>query len=150
MAVLIGVWFGLVGGLAALAGLSSMHRARQLRRRGLTAWATAMPSRETVHEQPVTADGRLVTAAEQAGGSPSRTLLQYALADGRVMERSCPNPVRKRAWLRPGQQVLVWYDPADPLDVLVYGRDGRLSNWAFIAVGVLFILLGTTIALLGH
>jgi hypothetical protein len=69
-------------------------------------------------------------------------LLQYRLPDGAVMERPASR-------LAPGGTVLVWYDPADPGDILVLGRDGRL-NAAFLAVGILFILLGAAIGGLGH
>jgi len=34
MVIVIGVWFALAGGLAALAGLTAMRRARRLRRGG--------------------------------------------------------------------------------------------------------------------
>ena len=74
-------------------------------------------------------------------------MIQYALADGQVIERISPQPARKAAALRPGQQVLVWYDPADPQDVLVYGREGRIANRLFLAAGLLFILIGAGFAL---
>jgi hypothetical protein len=130
MSIVIGVWFALAGGLAALAGLAGMGRARRLRRGGLSAWATAV----------------LAPAAD--GPASRRTMLQYALADGRVMERLFPQPARRAAALQPGQKVLVWYDAADPQDVLVYGRDGRLADRAFVAAGMLLILAGAGIAAL--
>ena len=58
-----------------------------------------------------------------------------ALDDGRVIERVQPRTVRRSAASRPGERVLVWYDPADPADILVYGRDGRWSDRAFLTVG---------------
>jgi hypothetical protein len=130
MAIVIGVWFGLAGGVAVLAGLSAMGRARRLRRSGLSAWATAVP------------------APPSASQPARRTMLQYALADGQVMERLSPQPARRAASLQPGQRVLVWYDAADPDDVLVYGRDGRLADRAFVAAGLLVILAGAAIAAL--
>ena len=136
MPILIGVMLALPGGLAVLAGLSGMHRARRLRRGGSSAWAVALP-------EPVPARLR-------PDGSPDRMLLQYTLADGRVMEQIAPRPARKSASLRPGQKVLIWYDPEDPRDVLVYGREGRTADLAFVAVGMLFILLGLGVAALGH
>lgn len=48
---------------------------------------------------------------------------------------------------RPGDKVLIWYDPADPGDVLVYGRWGRAGNLAFLATGLLFILAGLALVL---
>jgi hypothetical protein len=77
-------------------------------------------------------------------------VIQYTLADGRVVERLSPGSARKAAMLRPGQKVLVWYDPEDPEDVLVYGREGRAADLAFVVAGVLFIMLGVGIVALGH
>jgi hypothetical protein len=136
MLIVIGVWFALAGGLAAIAGLTAMRRARRLRRGGSPVWAVALP-------QPV-------SAGEEAGGSPGRTLIQYTLADGRVVERVSPGSARKAAMLRPVQKVLVWYDPDDPQDVLVYGREGRAADLAFVIAGALFITLGVAIVTLGH
>jgi hypothetical protein len=130
MSIVIGVWFALAGGLAALAGLSGRRRARRLRRYGLSAWATAVPS------------------PASAGQPPRRTMIQYALPDGQVIERLSPPPARRAASLQPGQNVLLWYDPADPQDVLVYGREGRLADRAFVAAGMLLILAGAGIAAL--
>jgi Protein of unknown function (DUF3592) len=135
MAVVIGLWFALAGGVAALAGLSARQRARRLRRNGLSAWATAVPAQFPDDEQPAK--------------SASPTMIQYTLADGQVMERASPRPARKSASLRPGQKVLVWYQPRDPQDVLVYGQEGRLADWAFLLIGVLFIFIGIAIAAFG-
>jgi hypothetical protein len=136
MLIVIGVWFALAGGLAALVGLTAMRRARRLRRGGSPVWAVALP--------------RPVAAAEGVGGSPGRTVIQYTLADGRVVERLSPGSARKAAMLRPGQKLLVWYDPEDPQDVLVYGREGRAADLAFVIAGALFIMLGVGIVTLGH
>ena len=43
--------------------------------------------------------------------------------------------------------MLVWYDPADPQDVLAYGREGRIANRLFLTAGLLFMLIGAWIAL---
>jgi hypothetical protein len=66
------------------------------------------------------------------------------------MERISPVSARNAAMLRPGQKVLVWYDPDDPQDVLVYGREGRVADPAFVIAGALFIVLGAGIAALSH
>jgi hypothetical protein len=42
--------------------------------------------------------------------------------------------------------VLVWYDPADPGDVIVYGSDGRWSDRLFIAAGSVAVVAGTILA----
>jgi hypothetical protein len=75
-------------------------------------------------------------------------LLQYTLADGRVMERAAP-AARKSAALEPGQRVLIWYDPEDPDDVLVYGHWGRASDRALLAAGAICVLAGLGLAVAG-
>jgi hypothetical protein len=45
--------------------------------------------------------------------------------------------------------VLVWYDPADPGDVLVWGREGRRSDRVFLAAGLLVVAVGLAIAVGG-
>jgi hypothetical protein len=123
---LFGIWLAVGGAVATLAGLSGMRRFRRLRRGGQTAWAATIP------------------AAVPTG----RPLLQYTLADGRVMQRIAPAALRRRPGEH-GKKVLIWYDPDDPDDVLIYGRWGRASDRAFLAAGVMFILLGAGIALSG-
>ena len=76
--------------------------------------------------------------------------LQYTLADGRVIERIGPAPRRRPGIPRPGDKVLIWYDPADPDDVLVYGHWGRTSDRVFLTIGLLLIAAGTAIAAAGH
>ncbi len=133
MTIVAGAWFALVGAIAAVAGLAGMRQSRRLRRDGVSVWAVAVPPS--------------IPADEQPDWPPHRTMIQYALADGQVMERISPRPARKAAVLRPGQRVLVWYDPADPQDVLVYGREGRIANRLFLAAGLLLLLIGAAIAL---
>ena len=43
----------------------------------------------------------------------------------------------------------VWYDRADPTDVLINGWDGRYADRAVLAVGVFFVVVGLGIAF-GH
>ena len=47
----------------------------------------------------------------------------------------------------PGERVLVWYDPADPLDVLVQGYEGRVSDMAFVIAGALLVAAGAVIGI---
>lgn len=42
--------------------------------------------------------------------------------------------------------MLVWYDPEDPQDILVYGREGRFIDRAFLTAGLIFVLIGAGIA----
>jgi hypothetical protein len=135
MAILTGLLLALPGALAVLAGLTGMHRVRRLRRTGVTTWAVAVPMRQPGGQEPA--------------GPSGRQLLQYTLADGRILEHLAPAPTRRSASLQPGQKVLIWYDPGDPADILVYGRWGRSADRAFVAVGALFIVVGaglTTLA----
>jgi hypothetical protein len=128
MLIVIGIVLAAAGSLAVLAGLSGMHRVRRLRRAGVATWAlTVAPP-----------------ASEDVPG-PRQVLLQYTLADGRVFERIALAAKRKAA-LHPGQKVLVWYDPKDPDDVLVYGRWGRSADRAFVAAGAALVLLGAWLA----
>ncbi len=129
MIVLFGVWLALAGAVALLAGLAGRRRVRRLRRHGLTAWGVIVPA--PGEEEP-----------------PRRTLVQYRLADGQVLERIVPAAGIRTARLPPGQKVLVWYDAEDPGDILVYGRWGRAADWAFVAAGAVFVLGGLILA--GH
>jgi hypothetical protein len=71
--------------------------------------------------------------------------LQYTLTDGRVLERSART--RRGTSLAPGQKVLIWYDPNDPAEVVVYGREGRASDLAFVVIGLIFVAAGAAIAI---
>lgn len=138
MPVMVGIWFAFAGGVAVLAGLTAMRRADRLRLRGITAWATVVRGPDA--------------AADPAGAGDRdySTLIRYTLADGRIMERRFSAPLRRARALIPGERVQVWYDPADPAEVLVRGRDGRYVDWAFAITGILLIFAGTGIARFGH
>jgi hypothetical protein len=129
--IVFGVWLVLAGALALLAGLSGRARARRLRRHGLTAWGITVTAPEAEEPQPAGAH---------------RTLVQYRLADGQVLERIVPAAGFRAARLPAGQKVLVWYAPEDPGDVLVYGQWGRIADWAFMATGALLVLTGLILA----
>ncbi|HUJ05624.1 MAG TPA: DUF3592 domain-containing protein [Streptosporangiaceae bacterium] len=135
MQVVTGIWLALVGVLAAMAGLADIRRVRQLRKRGTKTWGMVVSAP--------------ASAGDRDGDLPRRNLVQYSLPDGRVIERLCPEP-RKAKALRSGQQVLVWYDPSDPGDVLVFGRQARLSNRAFVATGAVLVTFGAVLAAVGH
>lgn len=136
MVIVFGIWAAVAGAVAALAGLSGLRRVRRLRRDGVTAWALTVP-------EPVPAGG-------EAADPDDRPRLQFTLPDGRVVERIGPAPRRRSGTPRPGDKVLIWYDPADPDDVLVYGHWGRTSDRAFLIIGLLLIAVGTAIAVAAH
>jgi hypothetical protein len=127
MTTVLGIWIALAGAVGLLAGVTGSQRVRRLRRAGVRSWAVAVP-------QPVSGED---------DGWP--VALQYRLADGRVLEKPVPGPPGA---LTPGRSVLVWYDPVDPTDVLVYGREGRKLNVGFAAVGVVFVALGVALIVL--
>jgi Protein of unknown function (DUF3592)/Mu transposase, C-terminal len=127
----------LAGALALLVGASARRRVRRLKREGIKVWA------EAIHRPPP--DGEQSDARQYDSGQ--QVTLQYTLEDGRVLERSART--RRGAPLAPGQKVLIWYDPHDPAEVLVYGRDGRDSDLAFIVIGLIFVLAGAVIAIGG-
>ena len=129
--VVYGVWFLLAGGIALLAGLAGARRRRRLRAGGKTAWAMVLPTPSETGE---------------AGERFSGVSVQFALDDGRVIERVQARPVRRSGSWGPGERVLVWYDPADPSDVLIYGSDGVWSDRAFLAVGAVLVAVGAVFA----
>ena len=133
MLTVIGILVAVPGGLAVLAGATAMHRVRRLRRAGVATWALTLA--------PAT------PGDWQSAGTPHELLIQYTLTDGRVFERTTLAAAGRKAPLTPGQKVLVWYDPQDPGDILVYGRWGRFADRAFVAVGTLFVLIGGWLAL---
>jgi hypothetical protein len=135
--MVIGVVLALAGGLAVLAGWAERRRFRQLRQHGIRTWAMAVP-------RPAAED-----EAQRSPQAP-RTQIQFSLTDGQVFEQGYPGSLRKARRVKPGQQILVWYDPQDPQDVLVYGRSTRLADAAFIAAGMFFILVGLLIAAFGR
>jgi hypothetical protein len=132
MSILIGLWFAFAGGVATLAALAARSRVRRLRRSGRSVWGMVVP-------WPA-------APGEATAGTRRRSLIQYPLEDGRVIERICPRPVRRASAPVAGQRLLVWYDPADPTDVLVNGWDGRFSDLAFLAVGMFFLVFGMGLA----
>jgi hypothetical protein len=132
MLTMIGILLAIPGALAVLAGGRAMHRVRRLRRAGVATWALTLA--------PAT------SGDWQTAGTPRELLIQYTLADGRVFERTTLASAGRKAPLTPGQKVLVWYDPDDPDDVLIYGRRGRFADRAFLATGTLFVLIGGWLA----
>jgi len=133
MAIEIAIWLVAVGAVAAVVGLASLRQAQRLRDLGHSAWGLVV-----------------APPADRASEPPPVALIQYALPDGRVLEHNCRQPARRSAALRIGEKVLLWYDPADPPEVLVHRRDGHRSDWAFFAIGITFILLGAAYPTLTH
>ena len=124
MATVLVIWFALAGVIAAIVGLAGMRRVRRLRRDGVQAWAVVVPS-------------------HPAGGE-REIALQYTLPDARVLEKHSAGRIGA---LLPGERVLIWYDPADPQDVLVRGREGRAVDLVFVIAGAAFVAAGAVIGI---
>lgn len=159
MAVVLGSWVAVAGLVGVLAGLTGSRRVRRLRRDGVRSMAVAVPERVSGGGNRGGGNrgsgnggggngGGVSGDSDGVGGydAERRVSLQYALADGRVLEKLVPGPTSA---LSPGRSVLVWYDPGDPADVLVHGREGRTVNMGFVAVGILFVAIGVVLAVLG-
>nr|WSW65845.1 DUF3592 domain-containing protein [Streptomyces sp. NBC_00995] len=117
------------GMLAIMAGAYGLARARRVRESG-------------VHVQA------LVKRSPGRGGvGPAmlRPSLQFVTEDGRVLEVASPVSSTRRQPLRDGDHVLVSYDPADPRDVVVHGRERLGLERGFIGVGALVVLLAVTL-----
>jgi hypothetical protein len=132
--IVFGLWFALAGGIALLAGMTAARRARRLREEGTSAWGLVVAA----------------PAPDNPDEPRRRPLIQYRLADGRTLQRLCPGSVRRSRQLAPGDRVLVCYDPADPDETVVYGRESKNSDRAFVLVGLLFVFLGVWLAGGGH
>jgi Protein of unknown function (DUF3592) len=108
--------------------------------------STASPNAVPLNTGPSNA-GRSTTG-EPGRLAGRRLAVQFELPDGRIIERPFAAAGRRSAAYRPGGKVLIWYDPDDPGDVLVYGRGGRRADRVFLAVGLLFVALGAVMVAL--
>ncbi|MFG2626133.1 DUF3592 domain-containing protein [Streptomyces sp. NPDC048473] len=128
MAVLAGIAaFG--GMIAVLAGAYGLRQARRVSGSGVRVQAL-------VKRRP--GEG----CDESA---PPRPLLQFVTEDDRVMEVVCPVPASRRQPINDGDNVCVSYDPADPRNVIVHGRERLGPERVFIAGGALVVLLSVTL-----
>ena len=151
MQIVTEAWVSLAGMLALLAGLAGIRRTRRLRRSGVKDWAMVVSSPDDYGSNSYGSNsyGSNSYGSNSYGSnserSGSRTMLQFSLADGRVVEQVCPRSGRAGR-LTLGQKVLVWYDPADPGDVLVFGQHAGRADWIFVSVGLALILAGAGVA----
>ncbi|MGP9021427.1 hypothetical protein ACT1U9_23885 [Streptomyces sp. BR1] len=117
--------FTAFGGLVALlAGAYGLRETRRLMEAGGLAWA-------------------LVKPAPPGSGRP---LLQYETVDGRVLELPSPVPPSRREPLTPGGRVRLSYDPADPREVILLGRERTGLDRSFIAAGAAVLAVGLVLA----
>ncbi|MFH8385662.1 DUF3592 domain-containing protein [Kitasatospora sp. NPDC018058] len=124
------VVFGALGGVVAyLAGVVGLRELRRLRRVGV----------------PVRALVRARVPAPEDRALPPRPLLQFETEDGRVVEVFSPVPSTARHPLPDGGYVPVRYDPADPRQVLVDGRERVRVEYGFVTLGLLMLLASITL-----
>ncbi|MFI9274368.1 DUF3592 domain-containing protein [Kitasatospora sp. NPDC052896] len=133
------IWDGLalfagLGGLVAyLAGAVGLHEIRRLRQSGTSAQALVRY--------------RALGPEDRSGAI--RPLLQFATEDGRVVEVFSPVPPGRSHPLVDGATVRVRYDPADPRQVLVDGRERRGLEYAFLGLGTAVLLTALLLLVLG-
>ncbi len=116
---------GICGTVAALAGIAGLREVRRVRRFGARAQALVKRAPGDFSGEPW----------------PPRPRLQFATADGRVVEVVSPVPPSRRQPLRDGSTVLVSYDPADPRTVVVHRRERVGLEYGFIAAGSALVLV---------
>ncbi|MEU2494304.1 DUF3592 domain-containing protein [Streptomyces sp. NPDC007883] len=110
------------GMVAALAGAHGLRQAQRVSETGVRVPA-------------------LVKRHPGKDGEESAPLLQFVTEDDKVMEVVSPVPPTRGQPLRDGDNVLVSYDPADPRNVVVQGRERFGLERAFVAGGALIALL---------
>lgn len=122
-----------VGGLVAyLAGAVGLRDTRRLRRVGV----------------PVQALIRYRSAAAGDLTGSARPLLQFTTMDDAVMEVFSPVPAGRSQPLPDGGQVWISYDPADPREVAVRGRERAWLDLVFLALGAAAVLGAVVLLLL--
>lgn len=118
--------FTVFGGLVALlAGAYGLRETRRIAAAGGVAWALVKPTMP---------------------GS-GRPLLQYETADGQVLELPSPVPPTRREPLTPGARVQLAYDPADPREVVLLGRERTGLDRTFVAAGAAVLAVGLVLAM---
>ncbi|MFH8837178.1 DUF3592 domain-containing protein [Streptomyces sp. NPDC017868] len=129
--VVAAAMLGLGGTFAHLVGAMGLSRIHRLRRDGVTVPALV----------------RYRTAAEEDAAHPRRPLLQFATLDGRVIEVVSPVPPSRTHALVDGSEVSITYDPADPSQILVDGRERRGLEYAFMGCGAALALSALALVL---
>ncbi|MFD9065442.1 DUF3592 domain-containing protein [Kitasatospora purpeofusca] len=129
----VAVFAGLGGLVAYLAGLAGLRDLRRLRRVGV-------PGLALVRERLPGPEDR---------SAVSRPLLQFTTEDGRIVEVFSPVPSSRRTPLVDGSHVPIRYDPADPRQVLVAGRERRRLEYAFLGLGCVMAITAILLVVLG-
>ncbi|MFI6870169.1 DUF3592 domain-containing protein [Nocardia sp. NPDC050406] len=128
-------WYALiplgVGSVFFVVGVVHIRRTRTLRRSGAKAY------------------GQVVRLATSAGenGTLYHPVVRWVTQDGYTVERSA---AVGKSWIvnfRPGTQVLVHYDPADPDRMVIEGYSSG-SEWLFCFLGAA-VVVGTVAVVAG-
>ncbi|MFF0286717.1 DUF3592 domain-containing protein [Streptomyces sp. NPDC005262] len=129
-AVAVPAGIAVFGGLfAVLVGAYGLRKSRRVSETGVRVQALVKRRRGEVREE----------------SALLRPLLQFVTEDDRVMEVVCPVPSTRRQPFWDGDGVQVSYDPADPRNVVVHGRERLGPERVFIAGGALVVLLSVTL-----
>ncbi|MFE6844486.1 DUF3592 domain-containing protein [Streptomyces sp. NPDC057686] len=80
-----------------------------------------------------------------AARSRPSVLLQFVTEDDRLKEVTSPVHSSRRRPLHDGDDILVTYDPADPRNVVVHGRERSGLERAFAVGGAMVVLLSSTL-----
>jgi hypothetical protein len=119
----LGVVIVLGGVVSVVAGVTGRRRSRRIRGEGETAWATIVPAPRHPEYEP----------------SAYRPLLRFRTSDGRAVEVFSPLPPTRGRPLVEGQKVLVYFDPAEPTQVLLHAGRER-ADIVFIVLGAVAIV----------
>jgi hypothetical protein len=131
-AVVPALFLGFGGFVAYLAGVVALAQTRRLRRVGI-------PVQALVKHRP---------AVRGDTSGRSGPLLQFATESGGVMEVFSPAGSTRSRPLVDGHQVLIAYDPDDPRQVVLPGRERRAVDYAFVGLGVCLMLTAAVVLFL--
>lgn len=115
--------------MSLIAGIADWRRVRHIRAAGETAWAMIVAAPRHPEYEP----------------SAYRPLLRFETSEGRPVEVFSPLPPTRRRPLTEGRRILVYFDPADPTQVLIHGGRQR-AGVVIIALGIAAIV-GAVIAM---
>ncbi|ANW20716.1 DUF3592 domain-containing protein [Streptomyces clavuligerus] len=121
MQIVFAAFAALAGVVAVLAGAYGLHRTRHITRSGRYAIALVKPP-------PPGAE---------------RPVLMYETHDGRIVETVSP------VSLPSGSSVRLRYDPADPREVVVDGRERTATDRGFMIVGCVLVVAALALAVVG-
>jgi hypothetical protein len=130
MAVGVAVFLALGGLVAWLAGATGLSEVRRLSQVGESALALV----------------RYRAPGAEDGSAASPPMLEFTTRGRQVVEVFSPVPSSRALPLEQGGHVWLHYDPAEPSQVQLVGRERRRLEYAFLLLGAV-ALLGSVVAL---